>query len=263
MKPATPKTKIVKVEAKNLAIHPTAQRLISTDHLRKLREKFDLDAIGVIHAVEYEINGVTQLWVVDGQHRLRILMDEGFGDWVVTVLVHLDIKDEAGSCDKFLELNFKKPVSAYDKFEKANLAKHANETGVTKVLRDHQLVTSRSASDGAVCCVTALTKLYKADEGVTLRATLDTIMAAWGRTTAACEGKLIEGMGIVFQTYNGSIDRPALVKKLSKYPGGASGLLGDAKGLRQYRRVSLARCVAERVVDLYNTNRRSGKLDPL
>jgi hypothetical protein len=70
-------------------------------------------------------------------------------------------------------------------------------------------------------------------------------------------------LGLFLKTYGGNIDRAALVKKLAKYPGGSSGLIGDARGLRQFRHASIVRCVAEQTVEVYNSGRRGGKLDPL
>ena len=112
-------------------------------------------------------------------------------------------------------------------------------------------------------CVTALKKVYGFDGGKALALTLETVVAAWGRTEAAVDGKIIEGVGLVHCHYNGAIDLAALSKKLAKYPGGASGLLGDAKGLRQFRHASLPRCVAETVIETYNVGRKTGRLAPL
>ena len=135
--------------------------------------------------------------------------------------------------------------------------------GVVQLLRAHRLTASHTAGDGHVLCVTALMKVYNFDGGQALALTLQTVCSAWGRTESALEGKIIEGVGLVHRTYNGSIDLAALSKKLAKYPGGAAGLLGDAKGLRQFRQASLPRCVAETVIATYNVGRKTGRLDPL
>ena len=66
-----PRSKIVRVEAQTLRLHPSAQRDIVPSKLKKLIAELDLDAIGVLHAVEYEINGENATWVIDGQHRWR------------------------------------------------------------------------------------------------------------------------------------------------------------------------------------------------
>ena len=88
--------------------------------------------------------------------------------------------------------------------------------------------------------MTAIKKLYEKDEGATLARTIDTLLQAWGSTAAAVEGKLVEGLGLVFGRFNGEVDQAALVKKLAKYPGGAHGLLGNAKGLRDLRKATLS-----------------------
>jgi hypothetical protein len=213
--------------------------------------------------VEYEIDGVTGLWIVDGQHRYRVLMDHGFGEWIVEVKIHLDVKDDARASDLFIKLNSRASVQPFDKFKNARTAGYENAVRITRIAKDCGLEVARQAGDGKICCVSALTQAYAIDGGQTLIAALETLVAAWGRTAASVEGKLIEGVAAVYKTYKDGIDRPALVKKLGKYPGGATGLLGDAKGLRQYRHLSVGRCVAERIVEVYNSGRKVGRLDPL
>lgn len=223
----------------------------------------DLDAIGVLHCVEYEIDGVLAIWIIDGQHRWRALMDHGFGEWLVEVKIHTDVIDNARASELFLKLNDRAVVSPFDKFQNEVRAHVPGAVGATQTLQARELRAGAAPGDGQVRCVTALKKLYDADGGKTLSLTLDTIVAAWGKTASALEGKLIEGIGLIYSTYNGSIDQAAMVKKLAKHPGGASGLLGDAKGLRQYRKSTLSRCVAEAVIEVYNAGRKTGRLDPL
>ena len=261
--PKPSKTKLVKVPAQELKVHPFAQRALLPSRLKELIRDLDLDAIGVLHAVEYEIDGVTALWIIDGQHRWRALMEHGFGEWIVEVKIHIDVKDHARASALFLKLNNRATVTPYDKFDNALRAGYEDALAINKLARDRQLKINRGAADGSLCCVSALGSVYKYDSGQALGLTLDTLIEAWGRIANAVEGNLIQGIGILYKTYNGSIDRPALVKKLSKYPGGASGLLGDARGRRKYRNASVCRCLAECVIELYNSGRKSGKLDPL
>lgn len=261
-KTSPPKSKLVKLEAQALKIHPHAQRNLLPTKLKQLKQDLDLDAIGVLHAVEYEVDGVAGIWIIDGQHRWRALMDHGFGEWVVEVKIHLDVKDDARASELFLKLNNRAAVSPFDKFDNALKAGYADEVDISRIAKDRQLKLDRGAGDGKICCVTILKTVYGHDKGAALSATLDTLLAAWGRTASAVEGRLVEGVGLLFKTYNGKIDRPALIKKLSKYPGGASGLVGDARGMRQFRHGSVARCLADRTLELYN-NGRKVKLDPL
>lgn len=258
-----PKSKIVRVEAQSLRVHPEAQRLLVPSKLKKLTADLDLDAIGVLHAVEYAIDGVHAIWIIDGQHRWRALMENGLGEWQVEVRIHLEANDNARASALFLKLNDRSPVSPYDKFDNEVKAGMPAAVGTIAILRQRGLKFARYSDDGCICCPTSLRSIYAVDNGKTLSLAIDTVISAWGRTASAMEGKILESVGIVYSTYNGSVDQPALAKKLAKYSGGAPGLLGDAKGLKQYRKASLTRCAAELIVESYNAGRRAGKLDPL
>lgn len=262
MKPRAIKSKMIKVEAQTLRIHPTAQRELRPARLKYLTENMDLDSVDVFHAVEYSINGETAIWIVDGQHRWRALMDLGLGEWVVEVKIHLEDKDDASASKLFLRLNNRLSVHPFDKFDQARKAGFEEAVQITKIVERHQLKIGRQCSNTSMTCVTALNTVYNYDHGKILTTTLDTLVQAWGRIANALEGKLIEGLGIVYKTFNGSVEQPVLIKKLSKYPGGASGLIGDAKGIRQYRHASISQCVAIRIVEVYNLGRRAGKLEP-
>ena len=259
-----PRIKTVVVRVDSLRIHPTAQRDLVPARVRHIRQNLDLDAIGLLHAVEYEINGVTALWLLDGQHRQRALIDEGFGEWPVEVRIHLDCKTDARASELFLELQDRLSVNTWAKFDNHRKAGHADAVGVERIAQERNFQIGKATADGTISCVAALCRIYAADEGASLAKTLDTIVAAWGHGAPAIEGKLIEGLGIVFKTYNGQIEIDSLVRKLAKYPGGASALIGNARGLRVFRHnASLPRCVAERIIETYNAGRRAGKLDPL
>ena len=57
MKPQAFKTKTVTIAAKDLKIHPIAQRRLVASTLKKITENLDLDSIGVIDAVEDKCSG--------------------------------------------------------------------------------------------------------------------------------------------------------------------------------------------------------------
>lgn len=255
--------KYIRMEARNLRIHPFAQRRIVPANLNRIKENLDLDGLGTFHAVEYLIDGVFSIWIVDGQHRWRALMDLDLGEWVVVVQVHTDITDHAGASALFLKLNARAGISPYDTFHNEVSAQVPAATGVAEVLQKRGLRLARTSGHGQVCCVSALKRIYQDKNGATLALTLDTLLGAWGKTSAALEGKLIEGLGMLHGAYNGAIDQTALVKKLAKYEGGPSRLLGDARCRVTRSRASLSRGVAETILETYNVGRRTNRLAPL
>lgn len=263
MKPVSKNQVIRKLQVRDLKIHPYAQREIVQAGLKDLIDNLDLNSIGTIHAVEYKIDGVNGVWVVDGQTRLTALRHHGFDEWVVDVVIHTDIKDHAGSARLFLRLNNTRTVSNYWKYVRELTAGFPEACGVDTVLRSLKLKVEQSTSDGTVSAVKSLKMIWSWDYGRTLRCGLESILEAWGDRAAALEGKVIEGVSRVICSYDGKIDRPALIKILSKYRGGPSGLLGTAKTYMDTHKCSMGRAVANCVILEYNNRRRVGRLDEI
>jgi hypothetical protein len=263
MQQKEPNTKVIKVKAKDLVVHPIVQRALLPGRVSHLVKSMDIDAIGVMHAVQYPINGVNNTWVIDGQHRLAALMEHDFGDLEIEVKIHLDCQDDARAAELFLLLNDRAKVSPYDSFLNEIKANNAAAIIINRTVRELGLEIARSKGDHRLSCISALKALYAEDHGRSLRDTISIITKAWGTESAALEGKIIEGVGIVVARYRTAIEYENLIQKLSSYPGRAAAFLGDAKALSSMRRMPLTKCVAERVIETYNKQRRQGTLAPL
>lgn len=252
--------KIINIAVNELRIHPVAQRRLVQRHLRRMMATLDLDAIGTIHVVHYPINGELAYWVIDGQHRVVAIQQHGLGEWKVKAEIH-ECTDDSTASGLFIKLNRRAFVDAYDLFANEVTAGEPAAVGVTEICSDLGLKIDRQGRDGHVACVNSLRTLWMKDEGATLRETLELLIAAAGCTRAAMEGKLIEGVGRFLGSFNGQVDRGVLAGKLAKYPGGPGAILGNAKGLRRLsNNQSLSSCVAEILVTLYNSGRRTGRL---
>lgn len=259
-KPKPDRSKHLKIRADQLAIHPFAQRDIVPPQLKRLVDNLDLDAIGTVHAVEYEITGRGhKVWVVDGQHRIRALLEHGFGEWMVNVQIHTDVNDDARASELFLALNATRQPSPFDRFKNQVRANNDDAVAIQDIVRSKGFKVTRTTGDGNIVGISALHRSYKFDDGKALAKALGVMADAWGRRQF--DAKIIEGIASVFAKYNGSIDEPVMTKKLAKYPGGAAGLIGDARGLMTFRKIGFARCVAERIIETYNSGKRGGKLE--
>lgn len=258
----SPPTRIVWIKVKDMKIHPTAQRDLNPHRVRKLVAQFNRDAIGTLHAVEYAIKGVLAIWIVDGQHRVVTLIQLGLGDIEFPVEIHDDIKDDAGAANLFIVLNDRFNVAAFEMFDKGVLAGYEDWVGVKREFDAVGLraVRGRGGSHYAIACVGDCRKIWQMDEGETLQRTLAVSLSAWGDDRDGVDGKLLLGIARVLSSYDG-IDDSALSNKLAKYQGRAAGIIGAAKGRRQTKPgASLAECVGDVVVDLYNVGRRNGRL---
>lgn len=254
-------TKLLRIAAKDLRIHPLVQRNIIPKHLEEMKQNFDLDSIGTLQAVRYPINGKEQLWIIDGQHRLKALMDLDLGDWEVDVLLHVNVKNDEEAAQKFLNHSNSRGLSSYHKFQQELITKNPIALGVLGILKERSITPVQAQTDGGVCCVTTLKRLYSTDNGFLLGLTLDTAIAAWGKTARALDGKLLDGLAYVLRSFRGELDIASLTVQLTKAVGGPAGIIGRARTLRDLRKMTLPKAVAEVIVGIYNVKRRSGKLE--
>jgi hypothetical protein len=252
------RTEMRRVKLSTLRVHPVAQRELNQSRVDRIKRDFNLSGIGTLHCVEYEINGKRVLLVVDGQHRMIALIDLGYGDMEVNVMVHLDAKDDAASCHLFRVLNDRWAIPIYDKYRTGLVAGYPVEVGVDRIVRYYGLRVSNQQAQGAVCAISSLMSAYKkgAKPGEALSDALDLIDKSWGFTPASLEGKIIDGVALLCSRFNGELDRKSLAKKMSKFSGGPAGVLGGAKGFKDLRGGTLGECVAVTLLEVYNKGKR-------
>src|SRR5215831_309953 len=210
------KTKVIKMRADKLRVHPKVHRDLVPSRLKQLVRFMDLDAIGCMHAVEYSINGHHGVWVIDGQHRLAALMQHGFGEWEVDVKIYIDVDSDERAADLFLKLDDYSPVTTYDKFVNEVRAGNEDACGVQTTLRRFGLQASRGVGDGKLRCVVILKRVWRMNAGETLGRTLLVITSAWGTPSAAFDGAIIDGLATVLFVYP-EVDNRRMIKKLAKY----------------------------------------------
>ena len=254
------KPKLEWVTAGKLMVDHRYQRDPIPARLKVLAENLDLDALGLF-IVSRRKDGV--LYVIDGQHRIEALRHHGWqDDWKVECRVYegLTVEQEA---ELYRQLNNTRALTAWD-FYKAGLVSGDVEClDVDATVRTCGLKVSNCSGDGHVCCITTIRKVHKDYGRDTLKRTLDIATQSWGHTAAAVEREIVHGLAIVMNTYNGEIDTPWLIKKLAKAPGGASGLIGRARGLKDIQTSPVYRIVAQQVIALYNKGRRTNLLGEL
>lgn len=248
----------------DLNIDPQAQRKLSMQWVNAHIEGFDVDQLGYI-VVNRRANG--KLYVVDGQHRVELIRAVGWGDQKVhaELFEGLNQREEA---ELFEARNDRRAVRKFDRFRISVTAGDAAATEITKIVESVGLCVSDQTVD---CGITAVDKLEKIYEGCgitsvkegrgALARTLKTIKDAWGTSPVGFNGAILHGLGMVQLRYNGSIDQAALASKLAPVKGGAPGMLGNARAMREMSGRPVHHCVAAIIVDMYNRRRHTGRLD--
>jgi len=249
----------------SLRIDPEAQRDLRQFWVKQHVPIFDADQLGYI-VVSIRKDG--HAYVIDGQHRVALLRAVGWGDQKVAceVFSGLTQKQEASL---FLSRNDRLAVRTFDKFRVRITAGEPTACDINRIVVSAGLSLAQTTSGaGRVSAVNALERIYRGagiagakDGASVLVKTLRTIEQAWGRESSNFEGQVIEGLGLLLTRYGPKVEGNGLVGKLAKVGGGAAGLIGKARGMRDLRGGTVAYCIAGLVVERYNRGRRSGKLD--
>lgn len=202
------------------------------------------------------------VWL-DGQNRGELMRQAGWGDQKIECRVFrgLNVAQEA---ELFLGHNDNRQVKPVYKFLARVTSGEPVAVAINEIVTAHGWRIHDQSISGAITAVRSLEKIYTGSRhtnadlpaGLALAWTLGTVTSAWGHKAEAANGEVLFGIGSVFGRYGEDVDRPVLVKKLTGYQAGPLGLLGDARGLRQFQGGTVANSVSEVVVRLYNRNRR-------
>lgn len=245
-----------------LIIDPTIQRPLDEKRAQRIADGFDADAFGIIHVSQREDGSRI---IVDGQHRVAGVRLLGWIDQRVECKVYSGIS-RAEEARLFVKLNESVKVQPIPKFNARVVANERVAVAIQRILADNHWRVAIGQSPGCFMAVTAAETVYNGDRGrlgsdgpKALALTLRTITEAWGHDPAGANAYIVRGLGLLY-TRHPELDRAALTRKLSAYPGGPSALIGAAKGLHSFRGGTLPQAVAEVIVELYNKKRTAGRL---
>lgn len=236
-KSQTSKTRIARIAAKDLKVHPTAQRPFQKAWGKRLAQKLDLDMLGVLVGVEER----GHVYIIDGQHRLFALKERGLDEWVCTVQVYEDVDPHT----IFVGSNDHRPVSALathralvlssdDKAE-VRAAKHLEAIVVSEGFAITN--NNRMGAGSGIPGVAALQQALNLDNGVSLKRALSVARNAWGKDSGI-DSRAFQGLAVFLHAQNGTVNDSIFASKLAKY-GPASRLTGDAKAAASTLNLSL------------------------
>ncbi|MFJ6566261.1 DUF6551 family protein [Streptomyces sp. NPDC091292] len=231
---------------------------------KKLREGFDPSLLGVPDVSRRP--GGEQVWL-DGQNRADLIRKAGWADQKIEcrVFTGLTLAQEA---QLFLGLNDNRQVKSIYKFLARVTAGEPDAVNITAIAEAAGWTIADASAEKCITAVRSLERVFHGDQGRdttmqpgrALQLTLRVVSEAWGYRSEAVNGDVLLGIGAVFNRFGNVVDLPALVKKLAEYPGGPSGLLGKARGARDFQGGTVAHCISDAIVRAYNTRRRNGSL---
>lgn len=226
------------------------QREFRKAHGDRIAADLDLNKLG--YPVINHRDG--HYWVLDGQHRIYALKQNGFTSDVLDCEVYENLSDEE-MADIFLGRDSRKAIAPFDKFHVACTAGYVRETGIRRAVETQGVRIGRAKEDHTVSAIGTLGKVYdKAGGGkngeVVVGQVVRTINKAFGGDPASFDRGLIEGIGLVFNRYNGLTNESDLAARLASK--GVRGLLQRAEAQRLRTGNQKGQCIAAAVVEAYN-----------
>ena len=241
-------SKIRPVPIAQMRIPPAlvTQREFRKAHGDRIASELDLNKLG--YPVINHRDGI--FWVLDGQHRVYALKQNGFEKDVLDCEVYEDLTD-AEMADIFLGRDARRPIPIYDKFHVACTAGHRRERDIQRAVEANGQKISRKRGEG-ISAVGSLSVVYDRSGEVVLGQVVRTINLGFGGDASAFDCAVIEGLGLVFNRYNGRVNEKDLGARLAGLRQGARELLRKAETTRERTGNLKKQCVAAAVVDLYN-----------
>lgn len=241
------------VPINRMKVSPTAQRELNEAWVDRLAMEMELESLGyptVNHRDDH-------YYVIDGQHRIEALRKLGFTDEKVECWTYEGMAEE-DEAERFLKLNNKLTIETHAKFRVAVAAGRDVQCDIERIVRANGCVISKDNVPGAIGAVGTLERIYRRSDPKTLARTIRIVRDAYG--DAGMEAPVLDGIGLLCQRYNGSLDDLAAVEKLAGANGGPVGLLGRAEVTRRQTGQPKAHCVAAAAVEFINSGKGGKKL---
>lgn len=256
-----------RVWPKALLIDPAIQRGVQKGEVNKIVSKFNPYAVGVITlSARPNDHGGEDYYVVDGQQRREasILADYA-GQFMALVHRNLTLAEEA---QLFLDLNFRRAVSAWDQFKNRVMAGEPQALAINEVLQITQVPVG--TNKGFMAVSTADKIIREAEGRARLMWALQTIAAGYDMDgNGKCyDGRVIDGFAILYRWHGTRLNEKRLIERIRETGDGIKGLLGLAHTLQKVMGSNISVAVAQALVTTYNKgtheNSRNGmKLAPI
>lgn len=242
---------IKEVVVNRLQVDPTVQRRLDKNRVDRMIARINFEAIGVLTANLRETGG---LYVVDGQHRVTMLIQGGWPDHLVKTNQYKGLS-LAAEAYLFELLNTTKQPMPMDIFKARLLSGDPATQDMFRILTSRNWRITMESGDNRFAAVRSLEGLYRLSPEATER-TVDLLTRAWNGADSSLDYRLLQGMGHLLIRYGDRVDDERMVKKLHDYSGGPTGLIGAMATFRSSMRNKARDAMAFVLVQAYNHGAR-------
>jgi hypothetical protein len=246
-----------------LIVDHDVQRPLDEQRADRMAADLRPEALGVLH-VSQRGNGAHH--IIDGQHRAAALRRAGLGDTTVRCVVYTGLS-RATEAAMFVRLNESRNVMAIDRFRIRVVEGDPVAVAITDLLTEYGWRVQSSTSDGSFSAVAAIETVFRGAKMTDGEANVDAchtllgiITAAFGHNADGVRREIVAGLGRIVLRHDIELDTRKLVGEMSTFPGGARGIVGKAKALKDLRNINVSDAMAEFLVSLHNKGKRTRRL---
>lgn len=164
--------------------------------------RFNAAQVGIIEVSDRD----EQLWVVDGQHRVALLMRMFGPDVLVPAIVYRNWS-YVQEAERFSYVNrYRTAVTALDTYRADREAGVADVLLIDKLLKRHGLRVASAYTDGVVQSATRLRSCYARYGESLLSSVLSSLKNIWGTERDAYSSDMLGATAWVLHTYAAALD---------------------------------------------------------
>jgi hypothetical protein len=252
----------------DLDVEELAQRPLDVKWAKEIGDALNPDLIGFPAVCAIPTKTGERYHVADGQHRVKAVALALGDDQMIQCEVIRGISLQQAAAI-FRGRNRTRSVKPIDKFLVGITAGDDECLKIGAIVEGLGLKVARGSNDGAITAVVALQWVYRGEKSrgngkneIALKRTLNTMMQAWGKGADVWHGDVIRGLGAVVLRHGDVLEYDGLENRLRQFKGGALGLIGAARAIREGFGGSIANGVATRLIREYNKGRKQANKLP-
>jgi hypothetical protein len=262
---------IREIPANRLTVDPEVQRQVDPGRVRKIAAAWDSLQVGVLTVSKRQalfmgapgdVDASEEFVVLDGQTRLGAFREVCGEDTNQTltcqVYTGLTRQEEAAM---FLAHNDRKAVLTRDRFRLSMVAGETWALDIHDIAARHGWYVAGGeklpGKSRVFTAIGAAERVYRLDDGATLKKTFAVIATAWNGSPSAVSSETLYGVGLLLARHSLEAKQlHGLTTKLSKTPLGV--YVGDVAADRRRNGGTIAKAAYEYTVAIYNRGRADG-----
>jgi hypothetical protein len=197
-----PNVHFEQIPIKNLVSNQDYQRNLSTSHVERAAENFDLHQINPVKVSRR--NGVN--YVFNGQHTIEIVaLVSGSRDTPVWCMIYDDLEYE-NEADIFAnQMKYVKPLKPYEVFMANVEADNSKQLIIKDLVESYSLTIGQTKNYGVICAVSALERIYDKFGYHVLDRTLRLCVGAWEGDMNSLSANFLNGVARLVNAFGDSL----------------------------------------------------------